>query len=82
MSETIDPELKFGDPGRLADDKSLTIGEKLEILEDWKMDLIEMQRAEEENMPSARRDEGETAGKLADVSKVIAKLRQPDGPAD
>jgi hypothetical protein len=78
MSHTRDPETEFGDPRRLADDKALTIGEKLEILEHWKLDLVELERAEGESMTSTSQTEGATAKKLAEVSRVMESLRERD----
>lgn len=76
-----DPELNFGSPRRLAVADSLTRLEKLEILESWKIDLIEMQRAEEENMPSTAADDS-VGKKLTEVIEVIASLERQGNDHD
>jgi hypothetical protein len=75
MSHMRDPELEFGDPKRLADDVLLSAREKLAILVSWQSDLIELLRAEEENMPSVGAAPGTTAKKLSEVTAVIAAVR-------
>lgn len=74
MSRTNDPELEFGDPRKLADDPALTTRQKLKILEDWKLDLLELQKAEEENMPSVGAEPEATARKLAEVTRVMEAI--------
>ena len=76
MSLIHDPELQFGDPKRLAMNRDLSLQRKLEVLESWRLDLIELQRAEDENMSSGDADLGSTAKRLAEVSAVIALLER------
>jgi len=73
---TRNPEREFGDPRRLADESALSTREKLEILVSWRADLIELLRAEEENMPIAGADVDATGRKLSEVSAVMAVLQQ------
>lgn len=79
MSHTRDPETEFNDPRQLVESTSLTATEKLKILESWQMDLIELQKAEEENMSNGSTDTGSTAKKLAEVMEAIVHLRQQAG---
>lgn len=76
MSHIHDPELEFGDPKRLAMSRDLSLQRKLEVLESWRLDLIELQRAEDENMRGREAEPGSTAKKLAEVSAVIALLER------
>ncbi|HMB72388.1 MAG TPA: hypothetical protein VKQ06_02375 [Gammaproteobacteria bacterium] len=76
MSHIHDPELEFGDPKRLAMNPDLSLQRKLEVLESWRLDLIELQRAEDENMRGLEITPGATAKRLADVSSVLALLER------
>lgn len=76
MSHIHDPELEFGDPKSLAMNRDLSLQEKLEILESWRLDLIELQRADDENMQGREAGLGSPAKRLADVSAVIALLER------
>ena len=82
MSHTHDPEHRFGDPRQLAADPAISDAEKLRILESWRLDLVELQRAEEENMPSAGVEPDETAKKLAEVSRVLDVVSGRVGDGD
>lgn len=76
MNHLHDPETEFRDPRRIAVNRKLTLQMKLEILESWKLDLIELQRADDENMRGRNSGSGATAKKLAEVSEVIAVLER------
>jgi len=76
MSHIHDPELEFGDPKQLAKNRELSLQRKLEVLESWRLDLIELQRAEDENMGGREVEPGATAKRLAEVSAVIALLER------
>jgi hypothetical protein len=93
MKHTRNPEQEFGSPMQLVESDGLTDTEKMTILKSWQMDLIELQRAEEENMPNDSDDPGDTARKLAAVTAAIEAMpkaqpidkpdsRQPDGAVD
>lgn len=82
MSHTLDPELDFGNPQRIVNDDSLSLNEKLEILQSWKNELMLLQRAEEENMRSASADVGAAATKLADIASAIDRLRRLGKPGE
>ena len=72
----LDPERTFVEPKRLIADKELSDGDKLALLESWQADLIELQKAAEENMGPANVSPGENAAKLASVTEAIAIVRE------
>jgi hypothetical protein len=76
MLHMLDPQLEFRDPQRLVNDASLSLNEKLEILESWKNELILLQRAEEENMPGTEIERRPDTVTLADIAKAIDRLRR------
>ena len=85
MKHTRNPEQEFGSPMQLVESDGLTDTEKLTILQSWQMDLIELQRAEEENMPNESDAPGDTAKKLAAVTKAIEacqKRSRSTSPSD
>ena len=89
MSHVRDPEHEFGEPGKLAGADDLSLSEKVDILVSWQADLIELQRAEEENMPGSDPDTGAIGKKLSDVTAVLETLRlqlaasdEPGPPAE
>ena len=69
-----DPGREFSDPIELVEHPDLSQPDKLELLRQWRLDLIELQQATGENMPSAGTEPGETADKLRRVTKAIAEL--------
>ncbi len=77
INETItDPKKLFREPHHVLENKELSVQEKISILEDWKLDLIELQTATEENM-SARGQE--TDAVADDLQAVIEALRLIQG---
>jgi hypothetical protein len=74
-----DSARRFSDPQEILENVSLTDERKLEILEGWRADLIELQVAEQENMPSPGPDTGASAKKLSEVTRAIAAIRGEDG---
>jgi hypothetical protein len=72
---TRDPEKAFAEPSLLVENDGLTDAEKLTLLESWQADLVELQRATEENMGSANVTPGTNAVKLAKVTEAIATIR-------
>jgi hypothetical protein len=88
MTFVRNPEHTFGEPGKLAAAHGLTLREKLEILTNWRADLIEPQHADEENMSSASDDADATGTKLSEVTFLIDRLKtqlesaDPEAPAD
>lgn len=63
-------------PHRVLADHDLSTAEKIKLLEDWRLDLLELQRAAEENMPSATVQPGEVAERLRQVTEALAILRE------
>ena len=68
-------ETGFARPQDVVDDDGLTLEKKVVVLESWQNELIEMQRAEEENMVGTASKSGQTAKWLAEVTKAIHTLR-------
>jgi hypothetical protein len=51
-STPIDPETAYREPRFLLEDESRSDAEKIQLLLDWRQDLLELQTAAEENMPN------------------------------
>lgn len=71
-----DPDRTFSEPRLLVESQELTATEKLAVLESWQADLIELQKAAEENMGSANVAPGTNAAKLAKVTEAIALMKE------
>lgn len=71
-----DPERTFTEPRLLVENDELSASEKLAVLESWQADLIELQKAAEENMGSANVAPGTSAAKLAKVTEAIALMQE------
>lgn len=69
------PESVFRDPREVLDAPGWATQERLEILASWQNQLIELQRATEENMPRAG-GSPETATRLSEVCSALLALRQ------
>jgi hypothetical protein len=72
----MDDFRQFDDPRELIERKNLSDEDKIKVLQDWQSDLIQLQKAVEENMPSISCEPGETAVKLTQVTAAIAKLNE------
>lgn len=72
---TRDPASHFGDPFEIVDSNEISRADKITLLESWQADLIELQKASEENMPSAGTATGETAENLARVHEALSALK-------
>jgi hypothetical protein len=70
------PEGTFDAPEDVVKCDDLSIEAKIVVLESWQADLIDMQKAVEENMESEFLEPGETAAKLAQVTAAIARVRE------
>ena len=55
-STIVDPEATYREPRVVLEDGSLSDAEKIQLLLDWRQDLLELQTAAEENMPNQRSD--------------------------
>jgi hypothetical protein len=70
-SLTRDPEREFLEPHYLVERQDISAEDKLTLLKNWHADLLELQRASEENMPSANVPAGLAAEKLSKVAQAI-----------
>jgi hypothetical protein len=68
-------EREFKEPQHLLEDQDLSDDQKIQILLGWQLDLLDLQRAADENMPSADSPSGEVAEKLQKVSEALEDLR-------
>ncbi len=76
-SETItDPKKLFREPQSVLANKELSDREKINILENWKLDLMELQTATEENMPGAGTDTDLVADELRAVIEALRVIRK------
>ena len=48
----VDPESTYREPRFVLEDGSRSDAEKIQLLLDWRQDLLELQTAAEENMPN------------------------------
>ncbi len=55
-STIVDPEAAYHEPHLILEDGSRSDAEKIQLLLDWRQDLLELQTAAEENMPNQRGD--------------------------
>ena len=69
-----DPEKEFATPMHLVECQELSDEDKLKALQNWRLDLIELQQATSENMADANSPPGTTAEKLRQVSEAIETL--------
>ena len=71
-----DPASEFETPKHLVESQALSDKDKLTALQNWRLDLIELQEASNENMPSTGSDAGAGAAaeQLREVVKAIAAL--------
>lgn len=69
-------ERERSDLSALMDRSDISPREKLRRLESWQSDLIQLEKADEENMPRANGKPGETAAMLAAVTAAISTLRE------
>jgi hypothetical protein len=53
--------------------------EKLKQLEEWQSELIQLQKATEENMPATGARVGQTAARLAKVTAALELIRERIG---
>lgn len=67
------PDREFQDPRRLLEDQELTDKQKVQLLMNWRLDLLELERATEENMASAK-DTGKVAEKMKKVNDALGAL--------
>jgi hypothetical protein len=69
----LNPEREFRDPRRLIEDQALSDKQKVQLLMNWRLELIELQRATEENMTGAD-ESGEVTERLRKVTDALEDL--------
>ena len=69
-----DPEREFHDPRHVLENHELSEAQKLQLLLNWRLDLLELERATEENM-AASIDSGDVAEQLKKVTDALEELR-------
>jgi hypothetical protein len=75
----LDPASYFRSPGALADDPRLSFAEKLELLEEWRIDREATLRAAEEGMDITAEAAPETV--LPAIVQAIERLHEQDASA-
>lgn len=73
-----DPDTQLQGPDELLGRRDLSVTQKLQVLRCWYADLIEDQKATEENMSGSTREPGATGARLAQVSAAIHRLENRD----
>lgn len=69
------PQRIFGEPRYVVTNEELSDQEKITILENWKLDLMELQTATEENMPGSGTETGGVADELGAVIEALRMIR-------
>lgn len=70
------PQKMFGEPRHVVTNKELSDQDKISILENWKLDLMELQKATEENMPGRGNETGSVADELGAVIEALRMIRR------
>jgi hypothetical protein len=73
---TRDTERLFKEPGRILENDELTLADKIRVLENWKADLLELQRACEENMTGKDGQGENVAERLRAVNESLELCRR------
>lgn len=68
------PNNEFRSPQRVVDDPELSDVQKVELLLNWRLDLLEMQRADNENMQATPEQEIDVATDLKSVTDALLAL--------
>jgi hypothetical protein len=73
---TRNPARVFIEPANVLENAELSVEDKISVLESWRLDLLELQRANDENM--ARTDGGsdDSGERLREVNESLALLRR------
>ena len=71
---TRNPRAEFGSADRIVADPNLSESRKILLLMDWRGDLLELQRAEGENMQGATDVAGDVAVELKHVTDALTSL--------
>jgi hypothetical protein len=75
------PQETFKEPNRVVESQDLSDAQKIEVLENWRLDLLELLVATEENMEGISAP-GEVADKLRRVCEVLDALRHSEPASD
>jgi len=67
------PERVFRDPQRVLEHQELSEEQKIRLLMNWRLDLLELERATEENMAGTD-DAGNVAERLSRVNAALDEL--------
>lgn len=68
------PQKEFQSPQRVLDAPELSDKQKIALLMNWRSDVMEIQRADGENMQNAAEDEGDVAAELKRVTDALTQL--------
>jgi hypothetical protein len=77
-NKPVDPESAYREPRFLLEDGSRSDAEKIQLLLDWRQDLLELQTAAEENMPN-QCGEANGAARLQAVMDALITLGYKSG---
>jgi hypothetical protein len=69
-----DPDREFREPDELLKRSDLSVNEKLLVLRSWHADLVEMQKATEENMADLANDRDDSCATMTKVAAAIFAL--------
>lgn len=73
-AETMqNPERVFRDPARVLEHQEMSEEQKIRLLMNWRLDLLELERATEENM-AGDDDTGSVAERLSKVNAALEEL--------
>ncbi len=75
-----DVEKLYKEPRRVLEDPDLTTEDKISVLENWKSDLLQLQRASEESMQSPDARDGSIAERLKRVVEALEELQLDADP--
>jgi hypothetical protein len=71
---TQNPRDEFRSPQRVVEDSELSNSQKIEVLLNWRLDLLEMQRADTENMQTGSEQGSDVATDLKSVTDALLAL--------
>lgn len=78
MTSDAEPQ-RPSNPRDVLSDDSMSTEEKITYLEEWQLELEELQRATEESMGADDGSSGRTADRLQDVHDTLTALREQTG---
>jgi hypothetical protein len=78
---TRDTQRMFKEPSHILETDELTLADKIRVLENWQLDLVELQRASEENM-AGYDGQGDVAERLRVVTEALELCQREAGDED